>query len=184
MTYFRTILHLSWLLLLGTPCNTFATAGLAEWEVQTPGTNVVCHSDPYIETHGTCLRPSDATFTKNPKVSVYVSHIEWWQYFKGRVIGKAQKGFFIFDESRKSVAFLETETGLQAELAKLGAGKAITRRLIPQDGWALSWAPVIQSQYDQLKKSEEYKKMSTAQKEQLAKQYDQVKMPDIRPEDK
>lgn len=161
------------------PCH--ATAGLAEWSVKTPGTNIVCHSDPYIESHGTCLRPSDEQLNKNPAVTVYVSHIEWWQYFPGRVIGKAAKGFFIFDEVTKSVVFHATEMALRAELTKLPGVKPLTRPLTPQDGWALDWAPILRSNFEQLKKSDSYKAMSPAQKQQMEEQLKQYSLPDIKP---
>src|SRR4051812_23170055 len=51
------------------------TAGMAEWDLKTPGTNVICHSDPFIERYGTCLRPADKTPGANE--TVYVAQIDW-----------------------------------------------------------------------------------------------------------
>lgn len=168
-----------WIALL--PCH--ATIGLAEWSLQTPGTNIVCQSDPFKETHGTCLRPSDEQLAKKPDVTVYVSHIEWWQYFPGRVIGKAAKGFFIFDEAPKTVVYHMAEADLRARLTQLSAGKPITRPLTPKDGWALNWVPFLRSNFEQMKKTDAYKNMSAAQKKQMEEQMKEYPLPDTRPTD-
>lgn len=158
-----------------------AGVGMAEWDLKTPGTNVVCHTDPFIAQHGTCLRPAE----KKPGViadeTVYVSRIEWWQYFKGHVIGKAQRGFFVFNETSKAVGYVDTEAGLQARLQQLRLDQPLTRRLTSADGWQLVWAPVMRQGFERLKKSDEYKKMSDAQRKVLEKQIEQYKEPDIRP---
>lgn len=167
-----------------TPFPTHATIGLAEWSVQTPGTNIVCHSDPYKESHGTCLRPSDDQIAKNPSVTVYISDIEWWQYFPGRVIGKAAKGCFIFDESPKTVGFHTSEADLRARLTQLSAGKPTTRPLTPKDGWALNWGPLLRNNYEQMKKTDAYKSMSSAQKQQIEEQMKEIIVPDIKPTEK
>jgi hypothetical protein len=163
------------------PCH--ATIGLAEWSLQTPGTNIVCQSDPFKETHGTCLRPSDDQLAKKPGITVYISHIEWWQYFPGRIVGKAAKGFFIFDETSKTVAFHSAETELRARLTQISAGKPTTRPLTPKDGWSLNWVPVLRSNFEEMKKADAYKKMSPAQKQQMEEQMKEYPLPDIRPTD-
>jgi hypothetical protein len=153
------------------------TVGMAEWDLKTPGTNVICHSDPFIERYGTCLRPADKTPGANE--TVYVAQIDWWQYFKGHVVGKAQRGFFVFNESTRAVRYFDTEEKVQAEIKKLGG--PLTRRLTPQDGWMLTWAPVMRQQLEKLKKSGEYQKMSDDQKWAIERQIEQYKEPDIKP---
>jgi len=177
----RLFLLLTVLAGLWRPHPAMATVGMAEWDLKTPGTNVVCHTDPFIAQHGTCLRPAD----KKPGViadeTVYVSHLEWWQYFKGQVIGKARRVFFVFHETSKAVGYFDTEAGLQARLKQLHLGPPLTRRLTPADGWQLTWAPVMRQGLERLKKSQEYKQMSDAQKQAIEKQLEQYKVPDIRP---
>ncbi len=172
------------MLLLAAWCHppaVLATAGLAEWEVRTPGTNVVCHSDPFISTHGTCLRPPDDKPGVATTETVYVSHIEWWQYFKGFVVGKAKKGFFVFDEASDKVTHHETEALWQARLKELSLDTPMTRRILPADGWKLSWGPVLRSQMEQRRKSDAYKAMSDAEKAAMEKQFEQLQEPDLRP---
>ncbi|MGA1824216.1 MAG: hypothetical protein ACMUIP_06075 [bacterium] len=36
--------------------NSYATIGNAEWRIVTPGGSIVSSSDPWKESHGTCLR--------------------------------------------------------------------------------------------------------------------------------
>lgn len=166
---------------IGRPRAAWATVGMAEWAVTTPGTNVICHADPFITQHGTCLRPAD----KAPGVvvadTVYVARIEWWQYFPGHVVGKAQKGFFVFNESSKTVVHSDTEAALKKQLKALAIGSPLTRRLTPQDGWQLTWGLAMRQRLEQLKKSEKYKAMSDGQKQALERQFESYKVPDIRP---
>ncbi len=177
----RLILLLVVLAGLEWPRGAWATAGMAEWELMTPGTNVICHCDPFIAQHGTCLRPAD----KKPGViadeTVFVSRIEWWQYFPGHVVGKARKGFFIFNESAKSVVYYETEALLTARLKTLALGQPNTRRLTPRDGWQLTWAPVMRAGLERLKNSPEYEQMSAEKKQALERQLDSYQVPDIKP---
>src|SRR5207302_2138003 len=63
------------------PC--FATAGLAEWEIKTPGGNLISHVDPFIAANGTCLRSA------RPE-AIYVAHLDWWRYYRNAVVGKAK----------------------------------------------------------------------------------------------
>jgi hypothetical protein len=177
----RLLLSLAALLGLWRPHPGMATVGMAEWDLKTPGTNVVCHADPFIAQHGTCLRPTDKKRGVTTDETVYVSRIEWWQYFKGHVVGKAQRGFFVFNETSKAVGYFDTEAGLQARLKQLHLDQPLTRRLTPADGWQLVWAPVMRQGLERLKKSDEYKKMSDAQRQAIEKQLEQYKEPDIRP---
>src|ERR1051326_1963720 len=91
------------------PC--FATAGFAEWEIKTPGGNLISHVDPLIAANGTCLRSAQAK-------SVYVAHLEWWRYYRNAVAGKAQKGFFILDETSHAVTFFGSEAELNGAIVE------------------------------------------------------------------
>src|SRR5436189_6279484 len=115
--------NLLWVVVVGFcwPRAAQGTAGFAEWDLKTPGTNVICHSDPFIEKYGTCLRPADKTPGVIADQTAYVAQIEWWQYFKGHVVGRAQKGFFVFNESTRAVKYFDAEEKLQGEMKKRGA---------------------------------------------------------------
>ena len=166
---------------LGRPRAARATAGMAEWDLYTPGSNVVCHSDPFIAQHGTCLRPADKTPGVIADQTVFVARIEWWQYFPGYVVGKAQKGFFVFNEASKAVVWCDTEEALTGRLKTLALGQPLTRRLTPGDGWQLTWAPAMRQGLERLKKSDEYQKMSAEQKQAIERQLESYKVPDIKP---
>ncbi len=60
----------------------FATVGLAEWEVATPGGHRISRIDPLTERHGTCLRRADQQpgLISSDPADVFVNHVEWWTY--------------------------------------------------------------------------------------------------------
>ena len=169
---------LSW---IHTP-SAFAKIGLAEWDVLTPGTNIVCHSDPYASDHGTCLRSNDRAPGSHP-TTIYVSNIEWWQYYTNHVVGKAEKGFFLFDETKKTVSFHATESALRDQITQAKLGKAVSRPLTDHDGWGLVWIPLLQQQVAAMKTSPEYKDMPEARRKQIEEEAKKLKVPDIRPTD-
>jgi len=122
-----------------------ATIGLAEWSLSTPGSNIVCSSDPFKAEHGTCLRTPEKPGVES---KVCVSHIEWWQYHPGYVAGKTEKEFFLFRERDLAVWFEKSEAALLDRIKQLGVKPASGRRLTPKDGWELVWLPLM----EQLKK--------------------------------
>ncbi len=67
------------------PC--FATAGLAEWEIKTPGGNLISHVDPFIAANGTCLRSA------RPE-AIYIAHLDWWRYLSERRGRQSKEGVF------------------------------------------------------------------------------------------
>ena len=122
-----------------------ATAGLAEWEVATPGGHRISHIDPLKERYGTCLRRADAQpgVISNTPSEIYVAHLEWWRYYPGHVVGKAAKGFFVFQEATERVDYFTTEGGLSKALAGRKLGKPSSERRTPADGWNEAWLPVL-----------------------------------------
>jgi hypothetical protein len=154
-----------------------ATAGLAEWELQTPGTNLISHLDPFIAEYGTCLRPADKRKEWNREM--YVVRIDWWQYYKGHVVGKARKGFFIFDELSNGVSYFRVEENFDCETKNLGG--PLTRRLTAQDGWKLTWGPVMREGFERIKKSDEYKKMTEDQQCAIDSEIEMSRDPDLKP---
>ena len=124
-----------------------ATAGLAEWEVATPGGHRISHIDPLKEHYGTCLRRADAQpgVISNTPSEIYVDHLEWWRYYPGHVVGKAAKGFFVFQEATERVDYFTTEGGLSKALAGRKLGKPSSERRTPADGWNEAWLPVLRA---------------------------------------
>src|SRR6266404_1645283 len=85
------------------PC--FATAGLAEWEIKTPGGNLISHVDPFIAANGTCLRSA------RPE-AIYVAHLDWCRYYRNAVVGKQRRGFSFSTKQAIAVSFLVSKAEL------------------------------------------------------------------------
>ena len=128
-------------LILGWPRPARATAGLAEWEVYTPGGHVVSHSDVFKDQHGTCLR-SDAQADR-AQAQIFVSRLERWRYYPGLVAGQDERGYFVFDERTERVERAATESDLQGLLRARGVAEADSGWLTPDDGWQEAWFPFM-----------------------------------------
>ena len=123
------------------PC--FATAGLAEWEIKTPGGNLISHVDPFIAANGTCLRSA------RPE-AIYVAHLDWWRYYRNAVVGKAKKGFFILDETSHAVSFFVSKAELNGAIAERQLGTPTAPQMTPDDGWRQVWGPLLLESCKQL----------------------------------
>src|SRR2546425_3159525 len=82
--------------------------GLAEWEIETPGGHRISHVDPLKARFGTCLRRA------GDMADVYADHLEWWTYHPGHVVGKAAKGYFLFDERSRRIEYFPSEAAMAA----------------------------------------------------------------------
>lgn len=111
-----------------------ATAGLAEWEITTPGGNLISSIDPYISQHGICIRV---------KETVLVSHLRWWVYYRGFVAGSAEQEFFLFDEKTRSVRRFATEVLLDQAIAVAKLGPPLRERMDGAAGWRETWEPLL-----------------------------------------
>ncbi len=122
----------------------YATAGIGEWSIYTPGGNVIRHEDGWKEEFGDCLTPDmeAASSTGRIKRGVYVDFLERWKYYPGFIIGRAKKGAFIFNETSKDVRYFESDEALNGEVAKLKMRDSISDWLDASDGWAEDWAPI------------------------------------------
>ena len=120
-----------------------ATAGFAEWEIKTPGGNLISHVDPFIAANGTCLR------SVSPE-KIYVAHLEWWRYYRNAVVGKAKKGFFILDETSHRVSFFVSEAELKGAIAERQMGAPTAPQMTPEDGWRQVWGPLLLDRCKQL----------------------------------
>jgi hypothetical protein len=121
----------------------FATAGFAEWEIKTPGGNLISHVDPYIAANGTCLRGA------RPE-AIYVAHLEWWRYYRNAVVGKAKSGFFIFGETSRAVSFFASAAELDRAILERRLGIPAAAQMTPSDGWRQVWAPLLLESCQQL----------------------------------
>jgi hypothetical protein len=131
-------------LLLSFCCETAtATAGFAEWQIPTPGGNMISHIDPFIDNFGTCIREAD----KNPSVvydnpkSIYVDHLLRWKYGKGIIMGEDKRGFFLFDEKSHAKKYFKSEAEFNKTAALL---KINCRWFTGQDGWNYNWRLALQ----------------------------------------
>ncbi|MBM0744944.1 hypothetical protein JOY44_25835 (plasmid) [Phormidium sp. CLA17] len=126
-----------------TPQSSRASIGLAEWQVSTPGGNLILHADGWKETYGDCLKADDADVTLPPSQhgQVYVSHLRRWQYYQGYIAGESQTGFFLFNEVSKQVTAFGNELALSQEIADKKLGKPKSNWLTSQDGWTEAWFP-------------------------------------------
>jgi hypothetical protein len=141
-------------LTLPTSRRAFATAGLAEWEIATPGGNRISHIDPLKERYGTCLRKADdqpGVILDDP-TRVYADRVEWWQYYAGYVLGKARQGWFLFEESTASVEYFKSEEDLTYEIERRKLGRPLFKRMTPADGWNEAWMPAIRDRCSQVYK--------------------------------
>ena len=133
-------LVLGMLIVVGQPA-VRATAGLAEWEVYTPGGHIVSHSDVFKDQHGTCLR-SDAQGDPG-KASIFASRLERWRYYPGLVAGQDERGYFLFDERTERVERAGSESDLQALVRARGIAQTDSGWLTPDDGWQEAWFPFM-----------------------------------------
>jgi hypothetical protein len=132
----------------------FATAGLAEWEIATPGGNRISHIDPLKERYGTCLRKADAqpgVVVDDPS-RVYADQLEWWQYYPRYVLGKARQGWFIFEEATARIEYFDGEEDLNHDTEHRRLGQPLSQRMTPADGWNQTWMPAIRDRCTQISK--------------------------------
>ena len=123
-----------------------ASVGLAEWEVQTPGGNFVSHADPYSSECGICLMAEAQTEPGSPSRKTYASQVTWWQYYPGYVSGKAEEGYFLFQEKTRAITFFKTEAELKQALDRANLlNKSLAKPMTPQDGWNETWQPILQT---------------------------------------
>ena len=126
-----------------TPQSSRASVGLAEWQVSTPGGNLILHADGWKETYGDCLKADDrdAMLPASQRDQVYVSHLRRWRYYQGYIAGERQQGFFLFNEVSKQVTAFSNEQALSQAIANKGLGQPKSNWLTSQDGWAEAWFP-------------------------------------------
>jgi hypothetical protein len=110
----------------------FATVGIAEWELVTPGGYKISHSDPWKDKHGTFLKQKNGD-------KIYISKIDWWQYYEENIIGKSESNYFIFNENNHHVILIDNEDHFIKKIQKLKLGKPKSKKMLPQDGWDLVW---------------------------------------------
>jgi hypothetical protein len=82
---------------------------------------------------------------------VYADHLEWWTYHPGHVVGKAARGYFVFDERSRQIDYFASEAAMAAALRTRGMGAATSMRLTPEDGWRETWAPVFRQACERMK---------------------------------
>ena len=123
---------------LASTAGAFATIGLAEWTVYTPGGHLISHTDGYKEEHGDCLR---SVSSRGGSSNVLVSHLKRWRYFEGYVVGETGRQYFLLDERTEQVRLFPSDAAAQRALRGLGLGPALSPWLTAADGWREAWFP-------------------------------------------
>ncbi len=120
-----------------------ATIGLAEWEVYTPGGNVISDSDSWRDLcgNGICLRAD--TSELNLERVVFISDLKRWRFYQDYMIGETKNEYFIFNELNKEIKKYSTENQFSDEIEKLNLGSPKSPWLTPEDGWEEAWFPVL-----------------------------------------
>jgi hypothetical protein len=129
-----------------------ATAGFAEWEIETPGGNTIGSMDPYKLHHGTCLLEGKPG--THGRADVIIPGIEWWQYWNGRILGQNAKGYFLFDEKSKAVTWFDTERDLRNTLPGDVTAGTPSKRMTPDDGYDQVWRPIYRERCKNLRKDD------------------------------
>lgn len=120
-----------------------ATIGLAEWEVYTPGGNVISHSDAWQDLcgDGDCLRAD--TSDLNSERLVFVTDLKRWRFYNGYVIGETKNEYFIFHEASQEIKKYRTEQQFLDALEKAKLGEPKSSWLTRDDAWEEAWFPLV-----------------------------------------
>ncbi|MEE3715800.1 hypothetical protein V2H45_03455 [Tumidithrix elongata RA019] len=89
----------------------WATIGLAEWSISTPGGNTIGNNDTLPPKVGTAIYRGDR---------VYVDRLGNYGFYDGVIIGETDRKFFLFDESTKAVTKFSTKEQLCADVRAKG----------------------------------------------------------------
>ena len=140
--------------LLASP-EAMSTAGFSEWDVPTPLGNSVDHTDPFIGQYGTSIRPSGHFESDAP----FVVKVETWIFYAGYIAGKAEKGFFLFNEMTKETEYFTDEAEQTKRILEKGLTHPLSRPYDGGKGWREVWAenrnPKFASPEDLLKQTEQ-----------------------------
>ncbi len=117
-----------------------ATAGFAEWEVVTPGRNIIDGSDAIDDDK----RPALCRGQFNPSShrldhdEIIIPRLRRWRYFNGIIAGESKNFYFLFTESNKEFVKFDSETELSSELERRKLAP-MTDWITPGDAWRESW---------------------------------------------
>lgn len=100
----RFIILIFIMLLLCCQSAALATIGIAEWENTTPGGNKIGNNDALPSNVRTAIYRDYST--------IYVKNVEEYGFYTGAIVGKAEQGFFLFNEITKEVNYFPTQERL------------------------------------------------------------------------
>jgi hypothetical protein len=86
----------------------WATIGIAEWENSTPGGNKIGNNDG--------LRGNVHTAIYSDYSTVYVKNVQEYGFYTGAIVGKADQGFFLFNERTKEVNYFPNQEQLCSQV--------------------------------------------------------------------
>jgi hypothetical protein len=112
------------------PQESYAVLG-SDWNVRTPGGNIVHGGDRCDRYGGVCLTDFESR-------TVYVSHIRRWRYYTddagaAYVIGEREQGWFIFHEASQQTQYFSDNARWQEAQKALAFGKPETKWITPKD---------------------------------------------------
>ncbi len=116
-----------------------ATAGLAEWSIQTPGGNEIDASDRLHGKFGIALIAGIAV---DPP-QVLVPNLKRWKYYQGFIAGESSAGFFLMNEKTHQLFRMKTEPLLTQKLNELGLNVSLSGWLNGEDGYQEAWFPLL-----------------------------------------
>jgi hypothetical protein len=90
----------------------WGTIGMAEWEISTPGGNKIGNSDGLHGNVRTAIYKDYST--------IYVKNVQEYGFYTKAVIGKAEQGFFVFNEKTKETKFFRTKAQLCSKVKEQG----------------------------------------------------------------
>jgi hypothetical protein len=82
----------------------WATIGIGEWENSTPGGNKIGNNDGLPSKVHTAIYKDYST--------IYVKNVQEYGFYTGAIIGKADQGFFLFNERTKEVNYFPNQEQL------------------------------------------------------------------------
>lgn len=119
----------------------FATAGLAEWKVLTPGGNEIDGSDRVAPQFGIALVAATPSGIDSPEPQIVISNIKRWRYYPGYVALEGKDGYFLVNESSLEKVRFDSESELPQRLRELSISESLSEWMNPDDGYEEAWYP-------------------------------------------
>ena len=114
-------------------------AGVAEWEVYTPGGHLISDTDSQDPNLVPCLRTDIKPGASRSRI--LVAGLRRWRYHPDHVVGESKAGYFLMNESTGELIWPSSESEFEKALDDLGQPES--RWMTPTDGWREAWFPFV-----------------------------------------